>query len=159
MAKIERKYLAHYIDTNFGEGAATYTRIGKYLEEFNEELSPDIEVTKNILGEQSANHKGYEVTATVDNNYADETDPLFEQLAKIANGRLTGDDCKTTYLDVLIGSDGAVKWAYREDVRIIPTTIGGDTAGVQIPYTIYFDGNRTKGTFDLQSKAFTPDGT
>lgn len=43
---IERKYLAHYIDAAFSTSTPTYVRIGKNLEEYNEELNPDVEVTK-----------------------------------------------------------------------------------------------------------------
>ena len=51
--KVERKYLAHFIDASFGNGSATpnYVRLGADLEEYNLDLNPDIEVSKNILGE------------------------------------------------------------------------------------------------------------
>ena len=154
--KLERKFLAHYIDTSFGDGTANYIRLGKELEEYNEELNPDVEVTKNILGEQNVNHNGYEVQSEVEPYYAREGDPLFTQLCKIANERLTGDDCKTTKLDVLVDKTGAVVWAYREECYVVPTQIGGDTSGVQIPFTVYNCGNRTAGTFNTQTKEFTP---
>lgn len=159
MSKIERKYLAHYIDASFGAETTNYVRLGKDLEEFNEELNPDVEVTKNILGEQNVNHKGYEVQSDVEPFYAYSDDPLFTQLAKISNERLTGDDCKTTKVDVLIGSDGTSTWAFREDVYVVPTSMGGDTSGVQIPFTIYAAGNRVAGTFDVSTKKFTPSAT
>ena len=158
MAKVERKYLAHYIDASFGGGDnPTYVRLGADLEEYNEELNPDVEVKKNIIGEQSVSHNGYEVQSEVDPFYADYDDPLFEQLAKIANERLTGDDCVTTKVDVLLNADGTVVWAYREKVWVVPNTIGGDTSGVQIPFSVYNAGERVKGTWDVATKTFTPE--
>jgi len=157
--KIERKYLAHYIDAAFNAAAPSYVRLGKDLEEFNEELNPDIEINKNILGEQNVVHNGYEVQSEVDPFYAYTGDPLFEQLAKVANERLNGDDCKSTKIDVLLNEDGSVAWAYREDCYVVPNSIGGDTSGVQIPFTVYNAGNRVKGTFDVATKAFTPETT
>lgn len=154
--KIERKYLAHYIDAGFGT-EVNYVRLGADLEEYGDELNPDVEITKNILGEQSVRHSGYEVQSNVDPYYAYTGDPLFEQLAMIANERLNGDDCKTTKVDVMLEEDGTVAWAYREDVYVIPNSIGGDTSGVQIPFTVYSSGNRVKGTFDVKTKTFTPD--
>lgn len=154
MAKIERKYLAHYIDASFG-GAVNYVRLGKDLEEFNEELNPDVEIKKNILGEQSVVHNGYEVQTEVDPFYAYTGDPLYEHLALIANERKTGDDCITTKVDVLVDEEGTVLWAYREDVWVIPNSIGGDTSGVQIPFTVYSAGNRVAGTWDTKTKTFT----
>ena len=155
MAKIERKYLAHYIDTSFGSGSASYYRIGKELEEYNIELNPDVEVTKNILGEQNVTHNGYEVQSEVEPFYAKEGDALFEQLATIANERLTGDDIMTTVVDVLLTASGTVEWAYCEDCAIVPSELGGDTSGVQIPFQVYYAGNRKKGTFDTKTKKFT----
>ena len=73
-----------------------------------------------------------------------------------AKERKTGDDCKTTKVDVLLAEDGTVTWAYREDVYVVPNSMGGDTSGVQIPFTVYNDGNRVAGTFNMETKAFTP---
>lgn len=156
MAKIERKYLAHFIDASFGgTGFPNYVRLGKDLEEYVEELNPDVEVQKNILGEQNVQHNGYEVQSEIDPFYAYTGDPLFEQLAKIANERLTGDDCVTTKVDVLLKADGTVEWAYKEDVWVVPNSVGGDTSGVQIPFSVYNSGNRVKGTWDTATKKFT----
>ena len=83
--KIERKYYAHFIDAAFGGATPNYVRLGKDLEEYNEELNPDVEVKKNILGEQSVQHNGYEVQSEVDTFYAYLGDPLCEQLSDIAN--------------------------------------------------------------------------
>lgn len=155
--KIERKYLAHFLDASFGTGSATpnYVRLGTDLEEYNLDLNPDIEVSKNIIGEGTIKHNGYEPQSDVDTFYAVTGDPLFEALSDIANERKTGDDCKTTAVDVLLNDKGVVTWAYREDVMVVPTSMGGDTSGVQIPFSVYYCGNRTKGTFDVTKKTFT----
>lgn len=155
MSKIERKYLAHYIDASFGTEPVNYTRLGSDLEEYNEELNPDVEISKNILGEQRVNHNGYEVQSEVETFYADYDDPLFEKLAEIVNERKTGDACATTKVDVLLNEDGTVVWAFRERVYVIPNSIGGDTSGVQIPFTLYNAGERVEGTWDVTSKTFT----
>lgn len=157
MDKIERKYLAHYVDESFGASTPAYTRLGDDLEEYNEELNPDVEVKKNIKGEQTIDHKGYDVQSDVDPYYASEGSLLWEKLAEIANERKTGAACKTTKVDALFNASGECVWAYREDVALIPTSIGGDTSGVQIPFTVYNLGNRVKGTFNATTNTFTPD--
>lgn len=159
MSKIERKYLAHYIDASFGGDTVNYVRLGDDLEEYNEELNPNVEVTNNIKGEQSVKHNGYEVQSEVDPYYANTDDPLFAQLAKIANERLTGDACVTTKVDVLLSVDGSVEWAYREAVYVVPNSFGGDTSGVQIPFSVYNAGNRVKGNWDTKTKTFTETNT
>ena len=105
MSKIDRKYLAHYLDASFGVGEVNYVRLGVDLEEYNEELNPDVEISKNILGQQNVKHNGYEAQSEVDPFYAYTGDVLFTKLTLIANERKTGDACKTTKVDVLLASD------------------------------------------------------
>lgn len=51
--KIERKYMAHYLNTVFAgdTGTAAYVRLGKDLEEYSPELSANVEKKSNIMGE------------------------------------------------------------------------------------------------------------
>lgn len=164
---IERKYLAHYVDANFDTKYSNtdYVRLGKDLEEYNEELSPDVEVTKNILGEQSVKVNGYEVQAGVEPFYFENyDDALSNKIMDLANTRATGDKCRTSVVDVLLKPGAteddppSVVWAYREDAYVVPDNKGGDTSGIQVPFTIYMAGNRKKGTFDLDTKEFSIGG-
>ena len=165
--KAERKYLAHFIDAAFDTTYAKtdYVRLGKDLEEYSVELNPVVETKKNILGENSVNINGYEVSGSVDPMYFEYEDALSEKVMDIAMNRTTGDGCKTTTIDVLLKpgatSDAAPTcvWAYREDCYVVPQSVGGDTSGVQIPFEIHRCGNRTKGTFDLSTKKFAEAGS
>ena len=161
---VERKYLAHYLDGKFDMtySSAEYSRIGKDLEEYSEELNPEVEVTKNIIGEQSVRHSGYEVSADVDPFYFENyDDALSNKIMELAMTRATGDKCRTSMVDVLLKpgatEDDAptVVWAYREDVVIAVNSVGGDTTGIQTPFTVYKAGNRVKGTWDMTTKKFT----
>lgn len=154
---IKREYLVHYLDASFGSGAANYVRLGKDLEDFAEELNPDVETKKNIWGEQTVNHNGYEVSSEVDPYYARKGDALFEKLEDIAIDRKRGANCETTMVTARVDEDGQVIWARREDVMVIPKSIGGGTDGYQIPFGIYNNGNRVKGTWSTTTKTFTPD--
>lgn len=154
--KLERKYLIHYIDSAFGQTPVKYERIGKDLEEYNIELNPDVDTFKNIWGETSNNVKGYEPSSSVETYYAREGDPLFTQLALIVNTRATGVKLESTVVDLLVTETGTVVWAYRENVLVVPQSIGGDNGGVQIPYEIKYNGERTAGTWDKDTKTFTP---
>lgn len=151
---IERKYLAHYVDAAFSStGSSTnYVRLGDDLEEFNEDLNPEVNTKKNILGENRVTHSGYAPQRNVEPYYADTSDPLYTKLNEIVQERKTGDACKTTLVDVLLNESGTVVWAYKEDCYIIPSSWGGDTTGVQIPFTVYNAGNRTRVNFDPSTK-------
>lgn len=160
MSRMERKYLAHFLDASFGgqvQGLTnpTYIRLGKDLESYSEELNPQVDVRRNILGEQNVIHQGYQVQSSAEPYYADEDDPLFAPIASVANYRKTGEACQTTRVEVLVDADGKQVWAYKEDCWVIPNSLGGDTSGVQIPFNVYNAGGRVPGRFDMDSKAFT----
>ena len=157
MSKIERKYLAHYINAAaIDAGEAVYERLGKDLEEFSPEMSAVVDTKKNILGETSILISGYEKTASVEPFYAEKGSALFARLQDIIdNGRVL-DELKTDVVEVkLWESEGSSFPACKEEVYIEITSYGGDTTGYQIPFTLHYTGNKVKGNFDVDTKAFT----
>ena len=158
MAKIERKYLAHFINTTEkGTDEAVYERLGKDLEEFSPELSAQVDTKRNILGETSVLISGYEKTASVEPFYAEEGSALFARLQDIIDNGLLLDALKTDVVEVKLWetADGNTYPATREEAYIEVTSYGGDTTGYQIPFTLHFTGNKVKGTFDVTGKTFT----
>ena len=156
MAKIERKYLAHFINTATGD-APVYERLGKDLEEFTPEMQAKVETKKNILGETDILISGYEKTGNVEPFYAEADSPLFEKLQDIVDQQLTLDSLKTDVVEVKLwkqAGEGAYE-AYREQAYIPVNSYGGDTSGYQIPFTLHFTGKREKGIFRLDDRTFT----
>lgn len=156
MAKIERKYMAHYINAAVS-GTAEYVRLGKDLEEYSAELSAEVETTKNILGETSVLVTGYEKSGSVEPYYAEKGDPLFERLQAIVDGALTLDDCNTDVVEVHLwetSGEGGYP-AIREKAVIEVSSYGGDSTGYQIPFNVHYTGEKEKGTFDPTTKTFT----
>lgn len=159
MAKIERKYLAHFINAAaVGAEAASYERLGKDLEEFSPELAAQVDTKKNILGETSVLISSYEKTGSVEPFYAEKESALFVRLQDIIDNQLLLDDLKTDVVEVKLWdeSEGGVYPAIKEEAYIEVTSYGGDTTGYQIPFTLHFTGVRTKGTFEVATKTFTP---
>lgn len=159
--KIKRKFMAHYIDAAVpGTEKTEYVRLGKDLEEFNVELNANVETKNNILGETSVNLDSYQPQASAEPYYAEVGDPLFTRLQTIIDERQTLDDLKTTVVEVHLwetsGAEGSFV-AYSEDAIIEVSSYGGDTTGYQIPFNVHHTGNRTKGTFNVTTKTFTPD--
>ena len=156
MAKIERKYLAHFINTA-ASGEAVYERLGKDLEEFSPELAAQVDTKRNILGETSVLISGYEKTGAVEPYYAEMGTGLFQRLQEIIDGNLVLDQLKTDVVEVKLweSAEGTVYPAIREEAYIEVTSYGGDTTGYQIPFTIHFTGNKVAGTFDVTGKTFT----
>lgn len=158
MAKIERKYLAHYINAAaLGTESAEYERLGADLEEFSPELSAQVETKKNILGQTAVVISGYEKTGAVEPYYAESGSKLFARLQDIIDSSRVLEDVKTDVVEVKLWepeADGSYP-AIREEVYIEVTSYGGDTTGYQIPFTLHFTGNKTKGKFDINTKTFT----
>lgn len=158
MAKIERKYLAHFINTVAnGVDPAVYERLGKDLEEFSPELAAQVDTKKNILGETSILISSYEKTGSIEPYYAEKNSALFTRLQDIIDNQLVLDALKTDVVEVKLWeeAEGSAYPAIKEEAYIEVTSYGGDTTGYQIPFTLHFTGVRTKGTFDVSTKTFT----
>ena len=159
MAKLNREALAHYLDTSFKGVAesAEWEIIGDDIEEMCVELNPDTETTKTILGQTKTKDNGYEPTMDADPFYADPDKKLYPKLRDIALGQLKGDDCKTLMLEVIIEDTEADNHlAYVQEVMVKPQSYGGDTAGLNIPFQVSFNGARTKGYVTAASLATKP---
>ena len=159
MAKIERKYLAHYINTAVPTAStAVYERLGKDLEEFSPELSAQVDKKKNILGETTVTISSYEKSAAVEPYYAEVGSGLFTRLQAIVDGDLVLDDLKTDVVEVKLWETPTNDTKYpavKEEAYIEVTSYGGDTTGYQIPFTVHYTGVKVAGTFDVSSKTFT----
>ena len=155
--KIERKYMAHYLNAAFNTETPSYVRLGADLEEYSPELSANVEKKSNILGQTSVTIDSYQKQGEVSPYYAEKGDPLFEKLQAIIDGDLVREDLKTDIVEVKLWGEetsGAFP-AVREECYIEVSSYGGDTTGYQIPFNVHYTGVKTKGTFNPATKAFT----
>ena len=157
VSKLERSALLHYLDEKAGgTGSPAWFLIGKNVEDMSVELNPQMETFRNILDEQGANDTGYEPSFDVDTYFADPSDgDFYDWIKGIAMGRLTGDACKTTVLEVLIDKTTGPFDAWTEDVIVKPQSYGGAPGGVRIPYQVTFVGNRKPGTVTMSGRVPT----
>ena len=156
--KIERKYMAHFINAApLGTQDALYERLGKDLEEYSPEMSAQVDTKKNILGETSVLISSYEKTAAVEPYYAESGSALFNRLQDIIDENRVLDELKTDVVEVKLweAEEGSVYPATREEAYLEVTSYGGDTTGYQIPFTVHYTGNKVKGTFDVTTRTFT----
>ena len=153
--KIERKYLAHYINVS-QEGEAVYERLGQDLESFAPEMSAQVETKRNILGESAVVISGYEKTGAVEPYYADTDTGLFARLQTIIDEDLVLEKLRTDVVEVKLWKEADGKYeAIREEAYIAISSYGGDTTGYQIPFTLHYTGKKTKGLFDVATRTFT----
>ena len=156
MAKIPRKYMAHFINTA-AQGQAVYERLGKDLEEYSPSLSAQVDTKHNILGQSAVVISGYEKTGDVSTYYAEADTGLFQRLQAIIDGDLVLDDVKTDVVEVKLweqAEDGGYP-ATKEEAYIEVNSYGGDTTGYQIPFTLHYTGVKVLGYYNLQNRSFT----
>lgn len=159
MGKLNREAMGTYLDTAFNKKVADVAKaafeiLGDDMEELAVELNPDTETFKNILGQTKTTDNGYEPSADADPFYADPDKALYPKIRDIALGRLKGDDCKTLMLEVFAEDpDAATQLAYVREVMVKPQSYGGDTAGLNFPFSVSEDGASVKGTVTTESIA------
>ena len=155
--KLNREALAHYLDTKFNKSVddveqAEFEVIGDDIEDMSVELNSDTEQMENILGQRKTTDNGYSPSMDADPFYADPEKKLYQPLRDIALERKKGDACKTLMLEVVVEDTEAEKHlAYLQEVMVKPTSYGGDTSGVNIPFTVSEDGERRKGYVTAES--------
>lgn len=154
MAKLEREAMATFLDATFKkvESSAEWVLIGDDIEEMSVELNPDTETSKNILGQTKTKDNGYEPSMDADPFYADTANKLYPKLRDIALERKKGDECKTLMLEVIVEDTEATNHvAYLRNVIVKPQSYGGDTAGLNIPFSVSEDGAWKKGYVTAES--------
>ena len=114
--KIERKYMAHFLNAAFDSGTASYCRLGNDLEEYSPELSANVEKKNNILGQTSVTIDSYQKQGEVAPYYAEKNDPLFEKLQAIIDGDLTLDDLKTDIVEVKLWGEASARPSRRNAI-------------------------------------------
>ena len=152
--KMQRKFFQSFVDTTMGGTTPSWYRLGKDLSEFNVEMNPDTTSGKNILGESTFTHNGYEISASAEPYYAYDGDALFTVLQGIIDAQKTYDGCASYVVEVHLWDEGTTSGtykAYKQPCYIVPTSYGGDTSGYQIPFEVHYVGEKTAGYF-------TPDG-
>ena len=155
--KLTREAMRNYLDPSFkndlsAAGTADWEILGDDIEEMSVEMNPDTEQKKNILGETKTVDKGYEPSMDADPYYADPTRKIYPRVRSIALDRLKGDQCNTLMLEVIVEDTEATKHlAYVQQVMVKVKSYGGDTEGVNFPFTVSENGSRVKGYVTAES--------
>lgn len=116
--------------------------IGKDNDELTKELNPDTETSKNVLGESTFTHSGYEPEVDVDPYYMDPDRAMYEHLLECALEEkygaedLIGEFAEAFFTTVDAATKTMTGYCYVRDAWFVPQSTGGDTTGYAIPYTI-----------------------
>ena len=161
--KLKRSALAHFLDSAGNKKVAdasdaVFEILGDDIEDMSVDMNPDTTQIKNILGQTKTTDNGFTPSMSADPWYANTESMLYPHMRDIVLEHITGDERKTLMLEVLIEDTEAEAYlAYLREVKVTPTSYGGGTEGVNIPFTVDFDGAWVKGTVTAESvKAGSP---
>lgn len=102
--KIERKYMAHMIDTAnlcvTTETTSSWYWLGDDLDDYSIEMNAEVEIERDILGNEYVIHDNYDLESNSDMFYARSGDAMFTKLQRIIDNLYTGKRCTTNALEV-----------------------------------------------------------
>lgn len=137
--------------------------IGKDNDDLSKELNPDTETSKNVLGESSFKHSGYEPEVGVDPYYMDPGRKMYERMLKnameenYAESDLLGWFAEAFFQTANKNTGKMTGYALIRQAYFVPQSVGGDTSGFAIPYTIHPIGatTRKKVVYDIATNEAT----
>lgn len=143
-----------------------WTLIGKDTDSLTYELNPDVETSKNVLGETIVNHSGFQPELAVDTYYARTEDAIYKDILDMAMNRKFDEGATAAYLleavldEEVRTSDSKTLTGkgWMENVVVIPQSTGGELAGFGLPFNVNPNGGRVEGTVSVTERVptFTP---
>lgn len=140
MARLDRNRGMFFI--SWGGSTPVWEAVGKDNDDLSKELNPDTETSKNVLGETTFIHSGYEPEISVDPYYMDPDRQMYTHMLEVALQEKYGEsDLKGKFAEAFFTTVNAQTktmsgTCYVRDAWIVPQSVGGDTSGYAIPYTI-----------------------
>ena len=124
------------------KGGSPWEALGKDNDDLSKELSPSTETTQNVLGESTFSHSGFQPEVSIDPYNIDPSRKLYKWILDIAkNEKYAASECVGYFAEFT--ADGVnterqvmVGTANVRQAWYIPQSMGGDTAGANIPTQI-----------------------
>lgn len=130
--------------------AGAWEALGKDNDDLSKELNPDVETSKNVLGETTVTHSGYEPEVGVDPYYIDPSRKMYKHLAEVAieekydEANVLGYFAEAHFTTANPETKKMTGFVYIRQAYFVPQSVGGDTSGWAIPVNIYPIGAVTK---------------
>lgn len=144
-------------------GNGGWEALGKDVDNLSKELNADTENTKNVLGETAFEHKGYQSTVGLDTYYMDPGRLMYAHLLDVAlqekydEGSLLGYMAEAYFTSVDEDAGTMSGYCYVRRAWFVPQSVGGDTAGFNIPFTVNPQGGMEKKaiTYNMKNNTAT----
>ena len=138
------------IVVDYTKAAGGWEALGKDNDDLSKELNPDTESSKNVLGESTFRHSGYEPEIGIDPYYIDPARKLYERIRENAIEENYGEEDLLGYF-----AEAYFETANKETRKMtgycfvrqawfVPESVGGDTTAFAVPVTIHPVGPKTK---------------
>ena len=134
----------------FTAATGGWEALGKDVDDLSKDLNPDTENSKNVLGESTFEHKGYQSSVSMDTYYMAPERLMYEHLLdvamqeKYAESDLLGYFAEAYFTSVDEEARTMTGYCYVRRAWIVPQSVGGSTAGFSIPFTINPQGGMEK---------------
>lgn len=152
----EHKIFAN-VGTEAAEPSYEWELQGDRNEDMSTALNPNVEKGEDVTGQSFADLDKYEEETSVETYRAKRDSKWAQILYDIYRDRKTLTDVVHSFcvVNAFAGASGAYDaWVQKAVVAI--DSVGGDTKGMSMPYSIHWTGERVYGTFNLDTLTFTP---
>lgn len=157
-----REFRAHFIDASLtGTGSPNFVRIGKDNDDINRTINYTTNTLKNVWGETQTSTTRENDEMDVAPFYIRKDEPLGQLLEKIDFEHLELDDLKRDYIEAVFDEDtidtGITTKAFKQIADVVPVSAGGPSSDADnVPFRLAFSYKKIQGTFDMNTKTFTP---
>ena len=147
---IKRREFAMFVDISLDDEGTNWEIVGRKIEDLSLVMNPNVETLTDITGLTQTTLDKYEKQTSVSPYYARRDSKMSEWLYNVVRNEKTLSDVEKTFLcvNIFAGADGSYD-AWTQKAIVAVQSYGGDTKGVQIPYTLYWIGEKTFGTVSI----------
>ena len=151
------------IDVNYTKASGGWEALGKDNDNLTKDLNPDTEKSKNVLGESTFRHTGYEPEISLDPYYIDPSRKMYKRMMKnaiverYAENELKGYFAEAFFTTANKETRTMTGYCFVREAWYVPQSTGGDTAAYGIPVTITPVGaiTRKKIVYDMETNEGT----
>lgn len=138
------------IVVNYTKAAGGWEALGKDNDDLSKELNPDTESSKNVLGETTFRHSGYEPEIGIDPYYIDPARKMYARIRENAieenygENDLLGYFAEAYFETANKESRTMTGYCFVRQAWYVPESVGGDTTAFAVPVSIHPVGPKTK---------------
>lgn len=138
------------IVVTYNPASSGWEALGKDNDDLSKELNPDTETSKNVLGEATFIHSGYEVEVSIEPYYIDPSRKMYARIRDNAIGEKYGGTDLIGYFAEAHFETANPKtrkmtgYCMVRQAWYVPQSVGGDTSGYAIPVNVYPFGAMTR---------------